>query len=106
MLGLIVVIPTVLRFSLEIEMEGVSPWRRARRTGDARGLIVQWTGVSITSVVRRRSRRESGGLTVVNDFRATGQRGSGGPGLQDVQLAGTVDRCPAGRDIQLPVDSP
>jgi uncharacterized membrane protein len=32
-LGLIVVIRTVLSFSLEIEMEGVPPWRRAAVTG-------------------------------------------------------------------------
>ena len=32
-LGLIVVIRTVLSFSLEIEMDGVPPWRRAAVTG-------------------------------------------------------------------------
>ena len=33
MLGLIVVIRTVLSFSLEIEIEGVAPWRRALISG-------------------------------------------------------------------------
>jgi uncharacterized membrane protein len=32
-LGLIVLIRTVLSFSLEIEIEGVAPWRRAATTG-------------------------------------------------------------------------
>jgi len=32
-LGLIVVIRTVLSFSLEIEMEGVPPWRRQATSG-------------------------------------------------------------------------
>jgi uncharacterized membrane protein len=32
-LGLIVVIRTVLSFSLEIEIEGVAPWRRAAMSG-------------------------------------------------------------------------
>ena len=32
-LGLIVVIRTVLSFSLEIEIEGMAPWRRAAMTG-------------------------------------------------------------------------
>jgi uncharacterized membrane protein len=32
-LGLIVLIRTFLSFSLEIEIEGVPPWRRAARTG-------------------------------------------------------------------------
>ena len=32
-LGLIVVIRTVLSFSLEIEMEGVAPWRRQATSG-------------------------------------------------------------------------
>ncbi len=32
-LGLIVIIRTVLSFSLEIEIEGVPPWRRAALTG-------------------------------------------------------------------------
>lgn len=32
-LGLIVVIRTILSFSLEIEIEGVVPWRRAAMTG-------------------------------------------------------------------------
>jgi uncharacterized membrane protein len=32
-LGLIVLIRTVLSFSLEIEIEGVAPWRRAGMTG-------------------------------------------------------------------------
>jgi uncharacterized membrane protein len=35
-LGLIVLIRTVLSFSLEIEIEGVLPWRRALVTGPAR----------------------------------------------------------------------
>ena len=35
-LGLIVVIRTVLSFSLEIEIEGVVPWRRALVTGPER----------------------------------------------------------------------
>ena len=35
-LGLIVIIRTVLSFSLEIEIEGVAPWRRAMVTGPAR----------------------------------------------------------------------
>jgi len=42
-LGLIVLIRTVLSFSLEIEIEGVAPWRRALVTGPAR----------ITDVARR-----------------------------------------------------
>jgi hypothetical protein len=32
-LGLIVIIRTVLSFSLEIEIEGMPPWRRAAMTG-------------------------------------------------------------------------
>jgi hypothetical protein len=32
-LGLIVVIRTVRSFSLEIEIEGMAPWRRAAMTG-------------------------------------------------------------------------
>lgn len=35
-LGLIVVIRTVLSFSLEIEIEGMPPWRRAAMTGASR----------------------------------------------------------------------
>jgi uncharacterized membrane protein len=35
-LGLIVVIRTVLSFSLETEIEGVAPWRRAATTGAGR----------------------------------------------------------------------
>jgi uncharacterized membrane protein len=35
-LGLIVLIRTVLSFSLEIEIEGVLPWRRALVTGPTR----------------------------------------------------------------------
>jgi uncharacterized membrane protein len=35
-LGLIVVIRTVLSFSLEVEIEGVAPWRRAATTGMGR----------------------------------------------------------------------
>ncbi len=35
-LGVIVVIRTVLSFSLEIEIEGVPPWRRAAITGASR----------------------------------------------------------------------
>jgi Protein of unknown function (DUF1622) len=34
-LGVIVLIRTVLSFSLEIEMEGVAPWRRAATSGAA-----------------------------------------------------------------------
>jgi hypothetical protein len=36
-LGLIVLIRTVLSFALEVEIEGVAPWRRAA-TGGARRL--------------------------------------------------------------------
>lgn len=32
-LGLIVIIRTILSFSLQIEIEGVSPWKRAQLTG-------------------------------------------------------------------------
>lgn len=35
-LGLVVVIRTFLSFSLEVEIEGVAPWRRASTTGIAR----------------------------------------------------------------------
>src|SRR5215213_8073472 len=35
-LGVIVLIRTVLSFSLEIEIEGVAPWRRAMTTGTGR----------------------------------------------------------------------
>ncbi len=35
-LGLIVVIRTVLSFSLEIEIEGMAPWRRAAMSGATR----------------------------------------------------------------------
>ncbi len=35
-LGLIVIIRTVLSFSLEIEIEGMPPWRRAAMTGASR----------------------------------------------------------------------
>ena len=34
-LGVIVMIRTVLSFSLEIEIEGVAPWRRAATSGAA-----------------------------------------------------------------------
>jgi hypothetical protein len=34
-LGVIVLIRTVLSFSLEIEIEGVAPWRRAAASGAA-----------------------------------------------------------------------
>jgi uncharacterized membrane protein len=51
-LGLIVLIRTVLSFSLEIEIEGVLPWRRALVTGPAR----------VADVVRR-SRGAPGGTS-------------------------------------------
>ena len=35
-LGVIVLIRTLLSFSLEVEIEGVAPWRRALTTGSAR----------------------------------------------------------------------
>jgi uncharacterized membrane protein len=35
-LGIIVLIRTVLSFSLEVEIEGIPPWRRAAMTGAAR----------------------------------------------------------------------
>lgn len=35
-LGIIVLIRTVLSFSLEVEIEGVAPWRRAATTGVGR----------------------------------------------------------------------
>jgi hypothetical protein len=35
-LGLIVLIRTVLSFSLEVEIEGMAPWRRAATTGAQR----------------------------------------------------------------------
>lgn len=35
MLGLIVLIRTLLSFSLQIEIDGVPPWRRALTTGPA-----------------------------------------------------------------------
>ena len=34
-LGLIVIIRTLLSFSLEVELEGCWPWQRGRRTGSA-----------------------------------------------------------------------
>jgi uncharacterized membrane protein len=49
-LGLIVLIRTVLSFSLEIEIEGVLPWRRALVTGPAK-----------VAEVARRSRGAPGG---------------------------------------------
>ena len=51
-LGLIVVIRTVLSFSLEIEIEGVLPWRRAMVTGPER-----------VAQVSRQARGASGGAT-------------------------------------------
>jgi uncharacterized membrane protein len=51
-LGLIVLIRTVLSFSLEIEIEGVLPWRRALVTGPAR-----------VAEVARRSRADPGGTS-------------------------------------------
>jgi uncharacterized membrane protein len=51
-LGLIVLIRTVLSFSLEVEIEGVLPWRRALVTGPAR-----------VAEVARRSRDARGGTT-------------------------------------------
>jgi uncharacterized membrane protein len=35
-LGLVVLIRTLLSFSLEVEVEGVAPWRRAATTGTGR----------------------------------------------------------------------
>ncbi|MFL6027513.1 MAG: DUF1622 domain-containing protein [Friedmanniella sp.] len=35
-LGLVVLIRTLLSFSLEVEVEGVAPWRRAATTGAGR----------------------------------------------------------------------
>jgi uncharacterized membrane protein len=49
-LGLIVLIRTVLSFSLETEIEGVAPWRRARLSGV--GGIRQATGTALTSQLR------------------------------------------------------
>ena len=49
-LGLIVLIRTVLSFSLETEIEGVAPWRRARMSGV--GGIRQATGTALTSQLR------------------------------------------------------
>ena len=43
-LGLIVLIRTVLSFSLEVEIEGVAPWRRAMVGGAGR--IMQATAKS------------------------------------------------------------
>ena len=48
-LGMIVLIRTILSFSLEVEIEGVVPWRRALVTGPAR-----------VAQVSRRSREVSG----------------------------------------------
>ena len=49
-LGLIVLIRTVLSFSLETEIEGVAPWRRAQMSGV--GGIRQATGTALTSQLR------------------------------------------------------
>ena len=49
-LGLIVLIRTVLSFSLETEIEGVAPWRRAQLSGV--GGIRQATGTALTSQLR------------------------------------------------------
>ena len=49
-LGLIVLIRTVLSFSLETEIEGVAPWRRAQMSGV--GGIRQATGAALTSQLR------------------------------------------------------
>src|ERR1700684_2577397 len=46
-LGLIVLIRTVLSFSLETEIEGVAPWRRAQMSGV--GGIRQATASALTS---------------------------------------------------------
>ena len=46
-LGLIVLIRTVLSFSLETEIEGVPPWRRAQMTGA--GGIRQATALALKS---------------------------------------------------------
>jgi uncharacterized membrane protein len=46
-LGLIVLIRTVLSFSLETEIEGVVPWRRAQMTGV--GGIRQAAAIALTS---------------------------------------------------------
>jgi uncharacterized membrane protein len=51
-LGLIVLIRTVLSFSLEVEIEGVLPWRRALVSGPTR-----------VAEAARRSRRAPGGTT-------------------------------------------
>ena len=49
-LGLIVLIRTVLSFSLETEIEGVAPWRRAQMSGV--GGIRQATAAALTSHLR------------------------------------------------------
>ena len=49
-LGLIVLIRTVLSFSLETEIEGVAPWRRAQMSGV--GGIRQATAGALTSHLR------------------------------------------------------
>jgi uncharacterized membrane protein len=49
-LGLIVLIRTVLSFSLETEIEGVAPWRRAQMSGV--GGIRQATASALTSQLR------------------------------------------------------
>ena len=52
-LGLIVLIRTVLSFSLETEIEGVAPWRRARLSGV--GGIRQATASALSSHLRSSS---------------------------------------------------
>jgi uncharacterized membrane protein len=52
-LGLIVLIRTVLSFSLETEIEGVAPWRRAQMSGV--GGIRQATASALTSHPRSSS---------------------------------------------------
>ena len=49
-LGLIVLIRTILSFSLEVEIEGVAPWRRAMVSGAGR--IRQATAKSSAEVLR------------------------------------------------------
>jgi uncharacterized membrane protein len=54
-LGLIVFIRTVLSFSLEIEIEGVAPWRRAGMTGAGQiGRAIERSGAPADPLLRPR----------------------------------------------------
>ena len=67
-LGLIVLIRTVLSFSLETEINGVAPWRRAQQTGGRR---------RSTAMARRDDRRVQARTSADGGLGGSGSTGDG-----------------------------